>query len=287
MEKDNEINVTGGSYDFGARIYDSRLGRWLSLDPQAAKQPDSSPFKSFNNNPIIFVDPEGETEFYYNGRWFGTDGVDNNVVGKVTDNKVKRDIKKSTRKGLNYNIQSITKASEFKNGILLINKDVLDYSNSMLKLSLGKDGLTGEYENVLKQEGNHFTPMKTISYNEGARAPTTIKTGDVSIHSHPTGFDKSGEFSEANKPSPDKPNDPGDESAFKGFEINIIVGLNGPLYYNVNEFGGKVFNESKRYDAINIFGKDYKNQIGEITGVEADKMLKGDRGRLGKKFEKK
>ena len=33
MENDDDINVDGGSYDFGGRIYDSRLGRWLSLDP--------------------------------------------------------------------------------------------------------------------------------------------------------------------------------------------------------------------------------------------------------------
>ena len=32
MEMDNEIKGDGNSYDFGARLYDSRLGRWLAVD---------------------------------------------------------------------------------------------------------------------------------------------------------------------------------------------------------------------------------------------------------------
>jgi RHS repeat-associated protein len=59
MEKDNEINVNGGSYDFGARIYDSRLGRWLSLDLLAKEFPNESGYIFAGNTPITLIDKKG------------------------------------------------------------------------------------------------------------------------------------------------------------------------------------------------------------------------------------
>jgi RHS repeat-associated protein len=59
MEKDNEINVNGGSYDFGARIYDSRLGRWLSLDGFERFYPSMSAYSNSLNNPIFNLDYGG------------------------------------------------------------------------------------------------------------------------------------------------------------------------------------------------------------------------------------
>ena len=41
-EKDDEVKGIGNSLDFGARIYDSRLGRWMSLDPMQSKYPSLS-----------------------------------------------------------------------------------------------------------------------------------------------------------------------------------------------------------------------------------------------------
>jgi RHS repeat-associated protein len=32
QEKDDEVSGEGNSYDFGARFYNSRVGRWLSVD---------------------------------------------------------------------------------------------------------------------------------------------------------------------------------------------------------------------------------------------------------------
>jgi RHS repeat-associated protein len=62
-ERDNETYGEGNAYDFGARIYDSRIGRWLAVDPFTRKQPYASPYKSMSNNPILFIDPDGRTEY--------------------------------------------------------------------------------------------------------------------------------------------------------------------------------------------------------------------------------
>lgn len=59
MEKDDEAKGSGNHLDFGARCYDSRLGRWLSLEPLASKFPELSPYVFAYNSPISFVDPDG------------------------------------------------------------------------------------------------------------------------------------------------------------------------------------------------------------------------------------
>ncbi len=59
-EKIDEIEGDGNAYDFGARILDTRLGRWLCVDPQSAKYPSLSPYNFVGNNPNCFIDPNGE-----------------------------------------------------------------------------------------------------------------------------------------------------------------------------------------------------------------------------------
>lgn len=59
-ENDNEVKGTGNQLDFGARIYDPRLGRWLSIDPLTGKTPDITPYGYVFNNPYSFIDPDGK-----------------------------------------------------------------------------------------------------------------------------------------------------------------------------------------------------------------------------------
>ena len=59
-ENDNEVRGEGNSLDFGARIYDPRLGRWMSVDHLHAKYAGLSPYNLVINNPIMFVDPDGK-----------------------------------------------------------------------------------------------------------------------------------------------------------------------------------------------------------------------------------
>lgn len=58
-ENDNEVKGVGNSLDFEARIYDTRIGRWLSIDPLVKKYPEFSPYIFSNNKPIWFTDPDG------------------------------------------------------------------------------------------------------------------------------------------------------------------------------------------------------------------------------------
>jgi RHS repeat-associated protein len=58
-ENDNEVKGTGNSVDFGARIYDSRLGRFLSVDPLFKEYPNISPYAFVANSPIRFIDYDG------------------------------------------------------------------------------------------------------------------------------------------------------------------------------------------------------------------------------------
>ncbi len=59
-EKDNEIKGEGNSLDFGARIYDPRIGRFNSLDPDLRNLTRISGYSSSSNNPIVNIDNNGE-----------------------------------------------------------------------------------------------------------------------------------------------------------------------------------------------------------------------------------
>ncbi len=59
-EKDDEINGDGNTYDYGFRIYNPRLGKFLSVDPLFKSYPWYTPYQFAGNNPISFVDLDGK-----------------------------------------------------------------------------------------------------------------------------------------------------------------------------------------------------------------------------------
>ncbi|MCC6288562.1 MAG: hypothetical protein IT249_11825 [Chitinophagaceae bacterium] len=58
--KENEMYGEANAYDFDARTYNTRLVRWFNVDPKVSKYPDHSPYSYSGNNPIAFVDKDGE-----------------------------------------------------------------------------------------------------------------------------------------------------------------------------------------------------------------------------------
>lgn len=63
-EKDGEVKGEGNSYDYGARIYDPRIGKFLSMDPLSQKYPHVSPYMFAANSVIQMTDENGEYPLY-------------------------------------------------------------------------------------------------------------------------------------------------------------------------------------------------------------------------------
>jgi len=60
-EKDDEVKGRGNALEFGGRsIYDSRLGRFISIDPRYRDFPYMSSYVFAANDPMRFVDINGE-----------------------------------------------------------------------------------------------------------------------------------------------------------------------------------------------------------------------------------
>jgi RHS repeat-associated protein len=58
-ENDNEVKGEGNQQDYGMRIYDPRVGRFLSVDPISKKYPELTPYQFASNSPIANVDIDG------------------------------------------------------------------------------------------------------------------------------------------------------------------------------------------------------------------------------------
>lgn len=58
-ENDNEVKGEGNQQDYGMRIYDPRLGRFLSVDPLTKNYPGLTPYQFASNRPIDGIDLDG------------------------------------------------------------------------------------------------------------------------------------------------------------------------------------------------------------------------------------
>jgi RHS repeat-associated protein len=58
-ENDNEVKGVGNEIDYGARYYDPRAGRFMSVDPLQKQYPWLTPFQYSSNSPISNIDVDG------------------------------------------------------------------------------------------------------------------------------------------------------------------------------------------------------------------------------------
>lgn len=130
-------------YDYGARFYDPAVGRWFTPDAMAEKYYDQSIYTYTLNNPILFVDPDGNqvamccedllnwANEYRKGAW---EAGMNMITGVATST---------------YN--------NISNGVNAVNKVVDAYQEG------GVNAAAGEYVNQVYETSGAKSTVETVS----------------------------------------------------------------------------------------------------------------------------
>ncbi len=84
-EADDEVYGDDQFQDYGMRIYNAGLGKFLSVDPIARQYPELTPYQFASNTPIQAVDLDGLEKYY------AADGTYINAVGADTEIRVVTD----------------------------------------------------------------------------------------------------------------------------------------------------------------------------------------------------
>jgi RHS repeat-associated protein len=125
-EKDNEVSGEGNTIDFGARIYDSRIGRFKYRDPLAAKFPSESNYIYAGNSPIQLIDVNGQ--YKYPAKQAAAYTKAYPMLTKYLSNHIKNDVEKSST--LFNGILNFANNKEF--GKNELSKDVLTWGDKSI-----------------------------------------------------------------------------------------------------------------------------------------------------------
>lgn len=118
-ENDDEIKGVGNIIDYGARVYDPRVAKFLSVDPLQMQYPGLTPYQYAGGNPISGVDLDG-CEFgwfvyeYLEKKIFGT-----SYVRDIKDGFVERGVNmvKDAAHVIKKNIKNPTKFPNYGEGV--------------------------------------------------------------------------------------------------------------------------------------------------------------------------
>jgi len=171
-EKDNEVDGEGNTLDYGARVNDTRIGRFFSVDPLTKDYPELTPYQFASNTPIWANDLDGKEANYL----WNASGLDPNATGTNAWNQ--------TRAVLEPGIKKVGKALLYGYLMLITMGDYEAVAASMETRSVTTEGaaiMSAEENDKVLSEGagtkvteaaeNHKAVSNEVSTTKEANLP--------------------------------------------------------------------------------------------------------------------
>jgi RHS repeat-associated protein len=181
LYNDKESDPETTRLDYGARQYDNVLGRWFVVDPLAEKYFDWSPYNFTGNNPLKYIDPNGEDIIIYYkdaegfdqqyiyeyGKEYNSKKGDKNFNQYVSDviNSFNYIVSKGADKlkdanGQEYSpIERISNDHDIKLGVTYLGENVNEFHASQGKDEFDSDYIKYDpYSGVENKDGSTQTP---------------------------------------------------------------------------------------------------------------------------------
>lgn len=255
-EKDDELKGIGNSYDFGARMLDTRVGRWFAIDPLATKFPSQSPYISMDNNPVFLIDPDGKSTTPPNDHYINKDG---SIQTVKTDDTFDR-----------FYVQNNTEYTL----VGQLNKN----ESGLVNFPTSGTGF-GRYGTV-DSGGTSTSPSEEVGQGDHYLQPEVAAAlfGLVNVlHSNGISIDF-GDMSSSNGSDPWQFGSKhhaghGHNGKRSGLDVDFrYISTEGKSFQAKNAFNSSLFsteNNQKVFDTASIFGftKNYQGQSGNLTGA--------------------
>jgi len=124
-EMDNEVKGAGNLLDYGNRLYDPLVGRFLSVDPLTKSYPWYAPYQFAGNKPIIAIDMDGLEEVIRINQY--SEGKVSTYIIRTTDTKIAQE---ATRLWADVTGNRSAKENKFTSSNSFMNREGLNkYSN--------------------------------------------------------------------------------------------------------------------------------------------------------------
>jgi len=168
-ENDNEVKGIGNQQDYGFRIYDTRIAKFLSVDPLTKDYPWYTPYQFAGNKPIWAVDLDGKEEFFATD-YFDVNGVlYKTVITLASDRGIKEDVHTVYRSSVYTNVSTDQNGNATTTFVKF-------YNGAKSAQNVGGDAFATntEYEKALGRNANatpkitRYTGTFPISINGGA-----------------------------------------------------------------------------------------------------------------------